>query len=112
MTEQTNETKRSRSTNAKKPPIKMDVQLDYPVNVSGVDVTQVTMRRPKVRDEMAAEDGAREYYNTNNPTPAETEVMLISNLCDISPDVIEDMYSSEYQKLTAAYRGFFGSSGR
>lgn len=75
------------------------VTLQHPVKVQGQDYTSLTMRRPKVKDEKAARRAGKD--------PADHEVRLIANLCEVVPDVIEELDLADYKAVQDAYRGFF-----
>lgn len=74
------------------------IQLEYPVEIGGVQVQQLKMRRPKVRDQIGADKGSG--------SPAEKEVRLFANLCEQAPAVIEDLDMLDYQKLQETYTSF------
>lgn len=78
-----------------------NITLDYPVTVNGHEYASLTMRRCKVKDRRVA---------SKQPTPADQEVTLIANLCDVPPSVIDELDAVDYEKCTEALRGFFGSS--
>lgn len=56
------------------------------------------MRRPKVRDMLAAEK--------SKGTDAEKEIVLFANLCEVTPAEIEALDMVDYQQLQQAYQGF------
>ena len=74
------------------------ISLDYPVEANGVEASSLTMRRPKVRDQLAAERGGG--------LRAEVEVRLFANLCEVPDTAIEGLDMSDYRKLTDAYEDF------
>ena len=55
------------------------IKLDYPVD--GVD--SISMRRPKVRDMLAADKASG--------SDAEKEINMFSNLCEQTPGFIQDL---------------------
>lgn len=75
------------------------VKLEYPVEVGGVVTKSLSMRRPKVRDDKDARRGVKD--------PADQEVRLFANLCEVAPDVIEELDLADYQRLQDAFRDFF-----
>ena len=79
------------------------VKLHYPVTVNGADVEALNLRRPTVRDMLAA-DKAR-------GSDAEKEIRMFCNLCEVGPEVIESLDLADYARLQKAYQGFL-SSGR
>lgn len=78
---------------------RVEITLDFPVEMEGVQVGVVRMRRPKVRDQLNAQRQA-------NNDPARTEVFLFALLCDIAPTSLEEMDIADYEKLRDTYAGF------
>lgn len=74
------------------------ITLDYPVEVEGVTLNKLEMRRPKVRDQIAAKK--------SSGSDDGVEIMLFANLCEVAPSIIEDMDMKDYSKLQEVYRGF------
>lgn len=70
-------------------PVKID--LKHPVEVQGQTVASVTMRRPKVRDLLAAEKATQ--------GESEREVWLIACLCEVAPAVIEELFVADFIQL-------------
>ena len=77
------------------------IKLEFPVTVDGQAYTELQMRRCKVKDRRIA---------SKQPTPADQEVTLIANLCEVPPNVIDELDAMDYEKCAEALRGFFGSS--
>ena len=59
------------------------IKLMQPIKVDGIDVAELTLRRPKVRDRLAVE--------RSNLSDAEKEVNLIANLASVTKESIEEM---------------------
>ena len=74
------------------------IQLDYPVDSDGVKTDTLTMRRAKVKDQVATD--------RIGGSDAEKEVRLFANLCEVAPATIEDLDMSDYKKLQEVYTGF------
>lgn len=79
-------------------PEAVEIVLDHPVEAQGATVTTVSMRRPRVADQLAAEkapggDGAR-------------EVALFANLCQLAPDTIRAFALSDYLEMQRVFRDF------
>lgn len=74
------------------------VELKHPVSVAGRDVGTLSMRRPKVKDQLVAEK--------SSGGNAEKEVRLFANLCEVEPAVIEELDLHDYRRLQEAYSGF------
>lgn len=74
------------------------IELDSPVTVGGHDYKALTMREPKVRDQLvAAKQGG---------TDAEKEVCLVSNLCEVSQEVIHELSMRDYRKVQEKLHDF------
>ena len=80
------------------------VKLDHPVTVDGVEHTSITIRRPKVRDERDAKRGGG--------SDGEAEIKLFANLCEVTPEVIEEMDAADFDRLQDAYFDFFPPGSR
>lgn len=78
----------------------VQVALRYPVMSDGTELRSLSMRRPKVRDQLAAAHG--------KGSEEDKEVRLIANLCEVTPEVIEDLDMADYQAIQKAYASFFG----
>lgn len=77
------------------------IKLQYPVEVGGHEYTELRMRRCKVKDRRLA---------GKQKTDEEREIALISNLCEVPPDVLDELDAVDYQKLVETLQGFFGSA--
>lgn len=76
------------------------IELDYPIMVDGTEVKTVSLRRPKVRDLIAAAKG-----NRGNE---ERELSLIANLAEMSPQDLEELDVKDYAKAQKTLSDFFG----
>lgn len=74
------------------------IELKYPVTVAEHEYKALTMRSAKARDQIVAQKSA-----SNN---ADVELVLFSNLCEVSTEVIEELEMADYQQLQKAYNGF------
>ena len=77
---------------------KTDITLTYPVSVSGIETATLSMRRPKVRDMLAGDKRGK--------TDAEKEIHIFANLCEVSPEVIEELDMMDYAEVQKAYQDF------
>ncbi len=75
-----------------------EITLDYPVPSDGIEVSTLTVRRPKVRDQI----NAAKVPGTDQ----DREVRMFAELCGVTTGVIEDLDMADYAKLQDAYRGF------
>ncbi len=74
------------------------INLFFPIKESGVELHSVTMRRPKVRDQMKADTGPG--------TQAQKEVNLFADLCGLAPDTLKELDMADYRKLQKAFDVF------
>lgn len=74
------------------------ITLKHPVDIDGAKVTQLSMRRPKVKDQLAADKASG--------SSADKEVRLFANLCEVSPATIEELDLSDYRQLQETYTAF------
>ena len=80
---------------------KVEIKLDYPVEVNGESFEVLHMRRPKVRDMLAGSKAQGDE--------AEKEVRIFATLCEVPPVVIEELDYADYQKLVETFNGFLSS---
>jgi hypothetical protein len=74
------------------------IKLSEPIKIDGKDVSEVTLRRPKVRDRLIVE--------RSNVSDAEKEVQLIANLSELPIEAIEDLDLRDYAKIQKELSGF------
>jgi len=75
------------------------VRLDYPATFDGVTRDSITLRRPRVRDQRAAQ----KLYPDD---PAGQELALFAALAEVAPNDLECMYLGDYNRLQDAYFRF------
>ena len=75
-----------------------EIKLQYPITVDGEEVAVLTMRRPKVKDQLAADK--------TTGTDAEKEIRMFANLCDIAPSALDELDLADYVKLQEVFTGF------
>lgn len=73
------------------------ITLDYPFEFKGLNIQELKMRRPKVIDLMTAQ---------KQKTDSEQEVTLLSNLCEVSPECIQQLDLIDYGRVQKAYQDF------
>lgn len=76
------------------------IDLEYPVEVDGVQVSTLAMRRPTVADQLAFEEG--------KGTEAKKTVHMMAALCDVPPATIQQLDIVDFQKLANVMAGFTG----
>ena len=74
------------------------IKLKHPITLEGEEVTQLILRRPKVRDMLGADK--------QGGTDAEKEIRIFANLCEVTPAIIEELDLADYQALQGVYQGF------
>lgn len=74
------------------------IKLTKPAKISGVEVHELTMRAPKVRDMLLADK--------KGGGAAEREINLFAVLCEVTAEEIEELEMKDYLKLQEAYQDF------
>ena len=77
---------------------KETILLSYRAEADGEPVTSLSMRRAKARDSRDAQRGGG--------SPADVEIRLFANLCEVSTDTIESLDMADYTRLQDAYQRF------
>jgi len=75
------------------------ITLNNPITVDGISVSDLTVRRPKVRDYLAMEriDGS----------DLSKEVTLTANLTSTTKEAIEELDIADYVKVQEVLKDFF-----
>lgn len=82
----------------------MQIKLSHPVVSDGTELRVLNLRRPKVRDVLlAAKIGG---------TEEEKEIRVLANLCEVAPDVVEELDMADYKRLQDGFRSFFEEESR
>lgn len=74
------------------------ITLSEKITIDGKEITEIKIRRPKVRDRLAVERMGQ--------SDAEKEVALISNLADLPKSAIEELDLADYGKVQEVLQGF------
>lgn len=77
------------------------IKLTFPVTIDGTEYSELTMRRSKVKDRLAV--------SSMQASDEQKEIRLLANLCNVPPQVLEEMDETDYARLQKVYVGFFGS---
>jgi len=85
-------------------PLTETIDLLVPVEVDGKVYETLTMRRPKVADQL--------LMSKLKGSDDEKEVRLFANLCEESPEVIKALDLADYMRLQETYRGFLSYRNR
>lgn len=78
------------------------IKLQYPVKVEGHEYSLLTMRRPKVKDRLVVD--------RSDLHQSESELLYFANLCEVAPDVIEELDWADFVSLREALQEFLVSS--
>lgn len=78
------------------------IKLSNPVKIDGVEIYEISLRAPKVRDLIAV--------GKKNVSESEREVNLIANLAEISPETIQDLDLRDYMKIQEWLKDFLSLS--
>jgi len=81
-----------------------NIELRYPVESAGETITNLTMRRSKIKDRLLV-------AKMKTASDEEKEIRLFANLCEVEPKVIEELDEADYSNLQKVYLGFFNSEG-
>ena len=81
-----------------------NIKLNYPIESDGANITDLNMRRSKVKDRLIV-------AKMKNSSDEEKEIRLFANLCEVTPNIIEELDESYYANLQKAYMDFFKSEG-
>ena len=79
----------------------VEIDLDFPIEVDGREVDKVTMRRPKVDDELT--------FSEAKGSQARKAVVLLAALCELTPKQVGSMDTADFAKLEKQYADFRGS---
>lgn len=74
------------------------IKLVGSIDIGGAKVGFLTMREPTVNDQLVADK--------IKGTPADQEVGMFANLCDVSPSVLHALKLRNYKRLQVAYVDF------
>ena len=82
-----------------------NIKLNYPIESDGANITDLNMRRSKVKDRLIV-------AKMKNSSDEEKEIRLFANLCEVAPNIIEELDESDYANLQKTYMDFFSSKER
>lgn len=78
------------------------VALNFPISADGQTHDKLTMRRPKTADTVAASRLKKDEVDR--------ALFLMSRLCDVSPEAIEELDESDFYALNRQLDSFRGTS--
>ncbi len=79
-------------------PSSKKITLDFPITVSGVEVSHLVMRRPKLRDDLAAAK--------SSGSDEDKAIQLVANLCEVAPEDLMELDSADWAKLEQQVQDF------
>ncbi len=82
------------------------VSLQFPVEINGQVVSELTMRRPRVKDSLIHE----KQFPGERRGSLESDIAMFARLCDMAPKDLENLDMSDVVNLQGAFRGFFSST--
>ena len=78
------------------------VPLKYPVTVDGHAYAELVMRRATKRDDLNVRRAKGD--------PADQEIRMFANLCEIAPDVVEELDLGDYLAIQTAFKEMFADT--
>lgn len=78
------------------------ITLDHPFTFEGEEVTELTIRRPKMRDMKKAQ---------KHKDDMEKSIYMIADLAEVSPELVEELDTEDFGKVSAKVGEFMGVSG-
>ena len=79
------------------------IELAVPVSVDGNVITELSLRRPKVRDLRTLEEATQD-----RSSQLDQGAVLVALLSGIPEDVVEDMDPADFARASEVIGGFFG----
>jgi hypothetical protein len=79
------------------------LKLDHPFSVDGKTLTEVSIRRPKVRD-IRAVDKVKEDGDLQQG------IVTVALLTGLSVEALDDMDAGDFARVSEVVGGFFGNS--
>lgn len=74
------------------------IKLEIPIRIDGIEVGEISLRRPKVRDLLISD--------RKNISESEREINLIANLAEIPAEAIQDLDLCDYLKIQEWLKDF------
>lgn len=82
------------------------ITLNVPIEVSGVKISQLKMRRPKLKDRREAD----RQFGDDEHAAEEKELFMFTSLTDMTPDELEELDLDDYVRMQQAFQGFLSSA--
>ena len=80
------------------------INLTFPVELNGETYSNLTIRRSKVKDRLLV-------AKMKNASDEEKEIRFFANLCEVAPNVIEELDEADYKQISEVYMGFSAHRG-
>ncbi len=80
------------------------VTLEYPIKADGRIISEISLRRPKVKDQIVAEKAA-----DNGP---EREITILANLSGLTPNDIQELDVADYARVQEVFENFLPAKFR
>ena len=77
------------------------ITLKYPFTYQGEEITQITIRRPKMRDMKKAQ---------KHKDDMEKSIHMIADLAEVSPGLVEELDTEDFGAVSAKVGEFMGVS--
>jgi hypothetical protein len=74
------------------------ITLTHPIQYNGILLTEISLRRPKVRDRLVVD--------RMTVSDAEKEILLIANLAEVSREAIEEIDLADYANIQKVLQSF------
>lgn len=84
--------------------MRTDIPLQFPIKIEGAEVKVLRVRRPKVGDLRAVRSQAKGMDDF------EVSRLLAANLCEISPEAIDQLDVADYKALEDLVEGWLNPS--
>jgi hypothetical protein len=80
------------------------IKLEYPITSGAQLIQEITLRRPKVKDSLAAQKASGRE--------AEQEILLVANLAALTPAEVEELDAADYAHVQEVLARFFSPKPR
>lgn len=86
------------------------IELDFPIKVDGNEVTELEMRRPKLRDHLWLKAKQKETRKNQKMDELDSDIAMFARLLDVDESVLGQLDMADWGKLGAAYTQFTEAS--
>lgn len=78
------------------------VKLSFPIEDGGAKISEITMRRPVVSDEIRKAERQKD-----GQTEQKVQVLMFADMCSVEEAIISKFDLIDFRKLQQAYNAFF-----